>query len=854
MKIRLVLCSVAALLAAACTNMTEEKKCTVFEAGISDFSRTAFGDRDGSSVSIFWQPGDMISINGATSQPLENSYVPSGSAQFTFQDAVLSAPYYAASPSSAVSSYSSGAARVTIPKVQEFLNDGYDPAAGLLLASGNSASMSFSPCVSMMRLTVEAGSHNSHLIRRVKLSSRGGEQMAGTFATDFSNLVDLDGGSATVTVESAGGFELGSVVVLSFAARTYSQGLTIEIEDVNGHYMRKHSSVSFDAVAGHMYNTSLTFAPTGTYTGAGTSEVGSNDTPVVHTWKDMNTQEHSENSHASAYTRSNITMIGGTYVQVPEDRLGLIDGNIGTVYPRFIKTSRGDWLMFYHYGNSTTWAGNYCSYLRSSDLVNWTFVKKLFAIKNNQYSDFYNSDELPQKFSRYYAGADLCTLPDGRILAVAATRPGSKYKLRPLDSGLAIRYSSDGGVTWTDDQLVLVGTTWEPFAVVLPSGRIQIYYTDAHPYYPSGNTTWNGTEVTGSGVSYIYSDDNGATWVSTDANGDHLLAYHQLRTTSTVDGTPLYCDQMPSVLVLNGGAGLAGVGESLKKSLGSGFKICAAYSGPDMEWGTPTSEGDFPEDRDNNFVQGAAPYLMQFPSGETVLTYNYDYGGSHMFAYMVGDAQARNFFGSRRVMPSGILGLDDDASAIVSIGFWGSTRITGSHTLVAGIGGTENPKTLQLAQFYLNHDIAAPSVSSVTLDGKSSDWNGTEALFAGSSTSDQVVLRASHNSSMLYLMVESVGDATSVYVDLGVGSVLKRITLGASGLVSSDISGVSVFGTTATTEDGRDGFVCEITVPLTSLGSPSYLPAKLTLVGSGYTDSFQLASSDISALPRIVLQ
>lgn len=844
----------AVVLAVACTAEPAVPQGTVIEATMPEGVKTAFGDKTGNLIDIFWQPGDAINVNGKNSEPLPGAYLPSRTASFTFSGAVLSVPYHAVCPASAVSSYSSGSAVVTLPAEQTYVEGSYDPAAGLILAAGSSDALSFSLSFSMMRLTLNAGSHTAHAIRRVRLTARGGEQMAGAFTTNFTALTDRAGGVAEVVVESGEGIPLGSEVVLSFAPRTYAQGFTLEIVDEAGHYMIKNSTASFLAEAGHVYNTSLTFNPTGTYIDGGASGVD-NSTSELNTWEEMNAWGHTENSHAGAYGRSNLTMIGGTYVQVPEEQLGLISGNTGAVYPRFIKTSRGDWLMFYHYGNSTTWAGNYCSYLRSPDLKNWTFEQKLFKIKNNQTSDYYDSEELPKTFARYYAGADLCTLPDGRILAVAATRPGSKYKLRPLDSGLAIRYSSDGGQTWTDDQLVLMGTCWEPFPVVLPSGRIQIYYTDARPYYPSGNSTWHGTEVMGSGVSYIYSDDNGASWVSTDGDGNHLLAYHQLRTTSDVDGTKLYSDQMPTVLVLNAGAGLAGAGESLKKSLGSGFKICTAYTGPDMEWGTPVAEGDFPEDRCNNFVQGASPYLLQFASGETVLTFNINYSGavSNQFRYMIGDAQARNFFGSRPVMPSGILGLDETASAIVSLGFWGSTRLTGSHTLVAGIGGSTEPKTLQVAQFYLNHDIAAPA-GTVTIDGKNTEWTGHEALFAGSSSPDQVILRAAHDASRLYLLLEAVGDATAVHVDLAVGTTLKRLSLNASGLVSSALSGVSATSRTAKTADNRSGFLCEVSVPLSAFGSQASIPAKLTLEGSDYSDTFQLASDEVSALPCILLQ
>ena len=415
---------------------------------------------------------------------------------------------------------------------------------------------------------------------------------------------------------------------------------------------------------------------------------------------------------------------------------------------------------------------------------------------------------------------------------MAATRSLSKYKLRPLDNGLAIRYSSDEGATWTDDQLVMVGTCWEPYPLVLSSGRIHIYYTDAQPYYPEGNTLWGGTEVTSSGSSYIWSDDNGATWHSEDGSGEHYHAFRQVRKTAS-DGTKLYTDQMPVVLRLNNDAGLVGAMECAVSGI-SGFRISLAYTGADGDWGTPDANGCVPADRTNNFAQGAAPYLAQFPSGETVLVYNRD----NVFYYRIGDAAGRNFQGERRVW--------------TDTGFWGTLKVTGPNTLVAGLGGNQGTKSLRIGRFWLNHDIDAPA-QTTTYDGNGAEWQGKQALYAGSTGGDQVILRAANDGySKLSLLVEAVTRNASVHVDLGVGGVLKRISLDASGLVSSQIDGVQAAVSPSTTSDMRPGYVWELSVPLESVPG-TYYPVKLTIAGEGFTDTFQPSDSAISSLPRIIV-
>lgn len=812
----------------------EDNDYTIVAATLPGGVRTALGEKTDGKYPVLWQPGDVIGINGAVSDPLDDGFTPSKSAQFRFSGAVLHEPYYGAYPASAVSSYSAGSAILTLPTEQRYVQGSFDPEAGLLVGVGGASGLTLRMPFCIMKITIAAGTHTSHAITSVKLKANGSEKMSGPFTTDYSTVSPAAGALNYVMVKSEAGIPLGSSVFIVYPAQEYADGISIEIEDSERHYMRMVSSSAHRPSAGKLYPTELTFEPNGTNI-SGSIPPLDEDIPEVHTWRQMNAGPVSENSHASASARSSLARIGGTLVEIPQEEYQYIDGHIGVCYPRFIQTADGEWLMFYHFGNTSTWAGNYSYYMRSPDLLDWTFERKLFAIKNNQQSASYDTEDLPKKFQRAYAGADLCNLPDGRILAVAATRALSKYQLRPLDNGLAIRYSSDGGRNWTDDQLVPVGTCWEPYPLVLPDGRIQIYYTDASPYYPEGNTTWNGVATTGSGTSYIWSDDNGASWHYQDGTGEHLHAFRQIRQTAG-NGTKLYTDQMPCVLVLNAGAGLAGVCESKISQVGQSdsYKLSLAYSGSDCDWGTPDANGVLPESRNDRFCAGAAPYMLQFPSGETILCYNTN---SKMY-YRVGDAVAANFVGERQLLPNS--------------GFWGSMRLTGTHSLVAGIGGNKTTRTIQLAQFWLNHDIPAPA-KSVMLDGNGDDWSGTEALFAGSNGEGHVILRASHDGASLYLLAEAEGPVSTVHIDLMSSGALRRISVNAGGLISSAIEGVGAVCKEGLTSDLASGFVAEIYIPLSALAGTS-VPVKLTAEGQGFSDSFQTVADNSTYLPRIILQ
>lgn len=575
----------------------------------------------------------------------------------------------------------------------------------------------------------------------------------------------------------------------------------------------------------------------------GGSGSGESESWEIHTWAQMKAYTPVVNSHKGAIARSCITLIGGTYVQVPAEQLMMTATGTGVVYPRFVKTAAGDYLMFYHYGSESTWAGATCAYARSADLINWTFEKKLFTPKSGQSSRHDGST-----FTRAYAGADICALPDGRILVVAASRHTADMRHKILDDALAIRYSSDNGKTWTDDKLVHVGAHWEPKPLVLPDGTIQIYYTDSRPYIEG---VWD-KAVVSTGSSYIYSQDNGRSWKPTPVEEVHQSAFREYRASSTDGNTRVYTDQMPAVIVLNGTTRLAAameadkgsatVTEDGKTSLASSMYISLAYSGDNYDWGTPDSDTclPVPEQRVNWFTKGASPYLIQFPSGETVLCYN----NSNIFYYRMGDETAHNFGPEQRVFPG---------VTPIGRGFWGTMYVTGPNTMVAGIGGTSSVKMMQVGQFWLNHDISAKQIN-VKLDGRTAEWPAGDALFAGTSSESHVILRSAKDADRLYLLAEIEGENAYPKIELGVNGALKSVVVNSSGLRSSDFKAADAKSFEGETAAGVKGFASEISIPLSELGGASQVPVKLTLIlQGGVQDSFSPASQAIAALPAILL-
>lgn len=542
-------------------------------------------------------------------------------------------------------------------------------------------------------------------------------------------------------------------------------------------------------------------------------------TAVITPYALLNASAHAPASHAGAEERSVLTFIGGSYVQTPRSATEMDM----PVYPRFIKTTDGRWLLFYHNGSydastgKNSWAGSYCWYAESTDLLNWSNPRSIFPIQRSVQSEY---DDV---ISRYYAGVHPVRLADGRLMAVASYRGSKDMRHRTRDNGLAVRFSSDEGKTWTQERRICVGTNWEPRPLVLSSGRVLIYYTDSRPYVEG---VWESALVS-SGVSYIYSDDNGATWKPDDPFTDHLPAFRQLR--DEKNGVKLYTDQMPGVIELAGGKQLVGTGESNMASGSSSttdYWVSLARSDKNGDWGPadPDPSGELPagrQDWEKKFTKGAGPQVEQFRSGETLLTYN----DNNTFYMRLGNADATLFGDQLRVF---------EGASPVGRGFWGSAYID-SHIALLGIGGSGG-KTglgyfLQIGRYYLNHDIDA-AARIVTVDGNNKEWPATDhALFVGSASERHATLRAAVSGGKLCFLAEldafaaEAGERVTVYLadpageSIAVGDVYLRVSPDGElrscryspGWYNAEL------GAEAAVAKGENCWLAEFSVPLSAL-------------------------------------
>lgn len=268
---------------------------------------------------------------------------------------------------------------------------------------------------------------------------------------------------------------------------------------------------------------------------------------------------------------------------------------------------------------------------------------------------------------RRYSSADATVLRNGDILVCVSARAHKGYSKSPECNYIAMKRSSDNGRSWSEEQFIYHGTTWEPYILQLPDGKIQCYFTDSAP------------QLRSSGTSIIESLDNGRTWMPQGvSNCYRVIRQHRY---SDKDSSHIFTDQMPCVRVLKDGKTLLGFMESRIEDT---YYLSLVRCSGDWKHLGPGELG--PEDRESNVIRGAGGYVSVFPSGEIVLSGNFN----GVFKMKLGDPSGHHFQG--RDWSDGWI------EAFPGRGYWGSTEVIGEDTLLATMHCSEG---IQLAMFKL---------------------------------------------------------------------------------------------------------------------------------------------------------
>ena len=536
---------------------------------------------------------------------------------------------------------------------------------------------------------------------------------------------------------------------------------------------------------------------------------------VISSIYELNDGVVTENSHAAFWQSSNLEMDYRSYTELTSGSLPVSL----PVYTRIKKMANGLYLLMYQ---ETTGSAS-CYYAISEDLKSWTNKGYLFQING----------------STKYKNPDALVLDNGDILAFACR--GGK---------IVVKRSTDNALSWSGETVLYEGQGMEPSAIQLKQGahkgEIQVFYTksDTSRGYSHGYGD--------SGTGLITSTDGGYTWsldsgkIIRQCTGVWPTSYEYNGSTYSGDGEPIYTDQMAVGVELTAGQGVAVACESrfIDK-----YYLTVARDNTNWSFQKPSYQASCPDDRDDNFSPGAGPYMRQFPSGETVLSYN----NSGAFWMRMGSSRADSF-------------TEKPVRQVFSRsggGCWGSVEVDDSHVLIASYplgynSGSNRVSDILISRFILNHMIEASQMD-ITVDGSNSEWNDVrEALFIGSDTMAQTCFRFAYSEENLYVLVERLdddvrnSDVTALSFSVpGRGSSLLDVSISpkSGGTVTSNNSKVSCCGLvySGLGEGGRNGYIAEIAIPRTLLNSSSELLFYAMAQDGSVRDSFDgVNSSDVS--------
>ncbi|TCD08353.1 exo-alpha-sialidase [Pedobacter frigidisoli] len=226
---------------------------------------------------------------------------------------------------------------------------------------------------------------------------------------------------------------------------------------------------------------------------------------------------------------------------------------------------------------------------------------------------------------------EIIELKDHSLLASYNPRPKSGNADTAKRFGIRTKKSHNDGKTWEDERLVYEASykfedgCWEPAQIQLPSGEIQLFFSDEKIYTESGEQN----------ISIFRSKDAGITWT---------------KRPEIVSFTANHRDGMPVPIILHGSYEIL---FSIEDNARGQFKPTIIRNTLKENWKEVVGRKD--KNRNDAFipnlpdsVYAGAPYLRQLKSGETILSFQSTLNRNKNWelAFMqvaIGDKSGRNF-------------------------------------------------------------------------------------------------------------------------------------------------------------------------------------------------------------------
>ncbi len=546
-------------------------------------------------------------------------------------------------------------------------------------------------------------------------------------------------------------------------------------------------------------------------------------------------------------------------------------------YPRIKKIRDDLYLLLFMPGQ---YGGKQLYYATSADAKNWNAPMLLW----DEYREFIHTEgPLKDTTDKYFAvNPDACVLENGEIIAVYEIRPNAGYiHSAYLDlNGVYMKrgiVQNDDTIVWGEQIKLTHGQAWEPFIRQRYDGRVEVYWSNLAAYVEKyGFDRKKGS----TGTSMIYSDDNGYTWIPDIEDGKknnymYIRAYQEkvgdkIPAGVNEDGSPKYTQavpyfggQMPSAASLYNKKTLLAIEVHY---LDNTFHTSLTTSEDGGNWGSLAMLEDYSETHKViKHIDGAAPYLSVFESGEAYLTYN-----------VRGKLRARLVSADGERLKKFEFTATPDAK-----GCWGSSELVGSHKVLSVFPNESSGegRGIFIYTSYLNHRINAMDIPVVS-DGNTEEWKeNTDALFVGSEGQAQMTVQVAHHAENVFFLVNrldrDITDGDTITLMIGTEkNKYSAFTLDTEGircfytfedgskkhLQTRATIAVKTFGSVNDSTDVDEGILYELAVPKDALGIDGAGSFKICPVlhnvdaGGEYDDTFDgVELTDTDTWPTVVL-